>query len=140
MHSGCRGPVECTRRWQNSHQWGSNPRPYAYEAHALPLSYSGDGNCLLWQQQLFGLSVCAPTHHSAQKSLKILPPGIEPGTFCVLGRCDNHYTTVTYGITIWRGQPHGVVKPLCVKWGGIHNAPTGNRTRTTRLEGGNHNH
>ena len=26
----------------------------------------------------------------------ILPPGIEPGTFCVLGRCDNHYTTVTW--------------------------------------------
>ena len=24
-----------------SHQWGSNPRPYAYEAHALPLSYRG---------------------------------------------------------------------------------------------------
>ena len=24
-----------------SRQWGSNPRPYAYEAHALPLSYSG---------------------------------------------------------------------------------------------------
>ena len=25
-----------------SRQWGSNPRPYAYEAHALPLSYGGD--------------------------------------------------------------------------------------------------
>ena len=24
-----------------SRQWGSNPRPYAYEAHALPLSYRG---------------------------------------------------------------------------------------------------
>ena len=22
-------------------------------------------------------------------------PGIEPGTFCVLDRCDNHYTTKT---------------------------------------------
>ena len=30
------------------------------------------------------------------KILKILfPPGIEPGTICVLGRCDNHYTTET---------------------------------------------
>ncbi len=28
--------------------------------------------------------------------IKILfPPGIEPGTICVLGRCDNHYTTET---------------------------------------------
>ena len=28
--------------------------------------------------------------------LKMFPPGIEPGTFCVLDRCDNHYTTETY--------------------------------------------
>ena len=26
---------------------------------------------------------------------KLFPPGIEPGTFCVLDRCDNHYTTET---------------------------------------------
>ena len=26
------------------------------------------------------------------KKIKVLP-GFEPGTFCVLGRCDNHYTT-----------------------------------------------
>ncbi len=25
----------------------------------------------------------------------MFPPGIEPGTICVLGRCDNHYTTKT---------------------------------------------
>ena len=25
----------------------------------------------------------------------MFPPGIEPGTFCVLDRCDNHYTTET---------------------------------------------
>ncbi len=25
----------------------------------------------------------------------MFPPGIEPGTICVLGRCDNHYTTET---------------------------------------------
>ena len=27
-----------------------------------------------------------------EKKDKVLP-GFEPGTFCVLGRCDNHYTT-----------------------------------------------
>ena len=27
---------------------------------------------------------------------KMFPPGIEPGTFCVLDRCDNHYTTETW--------------------------------------------
>ena len=26
---------------------------------------------------------------------KVFPPGIEPGTFRVLGGCDNHYTTET---------------------------------------------
>ena len=26
---------------------------------------------------------------------KMFPPGIEPGTFRVLGGCDNHYTTET---------------------------------------------
>ena len=25
----------------------------------------------------------------------LFPPGFEPGTFCVLDRCDNHYTTET---------------------------------------------
>ena len=25
----------------------------------------------------------------------MFPPGFEPGTFCVLDRCDNHYTTKT---------------------------------------------
>ena len=25
----------------------------------------------------------------------VFSPGIEPGTFCVLDRCDNHYTTKT---------------------------------------------
>ena len=32
------------------------------------------------------------TQHNPQK---MFPPGIEPGTICVLGRCDNHYTTET---------------------------------------------
>ena len=31
------------------------------------------------------------------KSLKgLFLPGFEPGTFCVLGKRDNHYTTETY--------------------------------------------
>ncbi len=29
------------------------------------------------------------------KKQNMFPPGIEPGTFCVLDRCDNHYTTET---------------------------------------------
>ena len=32
------------------------------------------------------------------KKVEKFPPGIEPGSFCVLDRCDNHYTTKTsYG-------------------------------------------
>ena len=27
---------------------------------------------------------------------KLFPSGIEPETFCVLGRCDNRYTTETH--------------------------------------------
>ena len=30
---------------------------------------------------------------------RLFPPGIEPGTFRVLGGCDNHYTTETPGRT-----------------------------------------
>ena len=30
--------------------------------------------------------------------INMFPPGIEPGTFCVLGRCDNHYTTETQAL------------------------------------------
>ena len=29
------------------------------------------------------------------KNLTLFSPGFEPGTFCVLDRCDNHYTTKT---------------------------------------------
>lgn len=28
---------------KESLEWGLNPRPFAYEANALPLSYRGDG-------------------------------------------------------------------------------------------------
>ena len=34
------------------------------------------------------------------------PPGIEPGTFCVLGRRDNHYTTET---EIWSAHKNEIV-------------------------------
>ncbi len=30
-----------------------------------------------------------------EKKNNMFSPGIEPGTICVLGRCDNHYTTET---------------------------------------------
>ena len=30
-----------------------------------------------------------------KKIEKLFPPGIEPGTISVLGRCDNHYTAET---------------------------------------------
>ena len=32
---------------------------------------------------------------------KMFPPGIEPGTFRVLGGCDNHYTTETWQQGYW---------------------------------------
>ena len=31
-----------------------------------------------------------------RKKMQLFPPGIEPGTFRVLGGCDNHYTTETH--------------------------------------------
>jgi hypothetical protein len=36
-----------------------------------------------------------------EKKVEKFPPGIELGTFCVVERCDNHYTTKTlYGINL----------------------------------------
>ena len=39
----------------------------------------------------------------------MFPPGIEPGTFRVLGGCDNHYTTETVERIVKSGklQPSG---------------------------------
>ena len=37
-------------------------------------------------------SLFHPYDEKEKKNLQVLP-GFEPGTFCVLGRCDNHYTT-----------------------------------------------
>ncbi len=34
-------------------------------------------------------------------SKKMFPSGIEPETFCVLGRCDNRYTTETFYVKAW---------------------------------------
>ena len=36
-----------------------------------------------------------------KKKKKVFSPGIEPGTFCVLDRCDNHYTTKTSCDKTW---------------------------------------
>ena len=33
---------------------------------------------------------------------QLFSPRIEPGTFCVLDRRDNHYTTKTYHIYVWK--------------------------------------
>ena len=30
------------------------------------------------------------------ETMKMFPPGLEPGTLCVLGTRDNHYTTETW--------------------------------------------
>ena len=38
--------------------------------------------------------------------INLFPPGIEPGTFRVLGGCDNHYTTET-AIGIANGENGG---------------------------------
>jgi hypothetical protein len=39
---------------------------------------------------------CGLTEHRKRvKKEQMFPSGIEPETFCVLGRCDNRYTTET---------------------------------------------
>ena len=78
----------------------------------------------------------------------ILSPGIEPGTFRVLGGCDNHYTTITVVLVMHLARFVVLHGSHAVAWETKYlqvntrraNAPSGNRTRTTRLEGGNHNH
>ena len=45
-------------------------------------------------------SVLSVSYHVLASHLRLkrlFPPGIEPGTFRVLGGCDNHYTTETAG-------------------------------------------
>ena len=42
---------------------------------------------------------------------RLFSPGIEPGTFCVLDRCDNHYTTKT----CWERWP-GLVGDTPTVW------------------------
>ena len=49
----------------------------------------------------------------------MFPPGIEPGTFRVLGGCDNHYTTETCRKLSWNsinyklGNKNNVFKEFC---------------------------
>ena len=38
----------------------------------------------------------------------MIPPRIELGTFCVLGRCDNRYTTESHGLHFQRRTVFGV--------------------------------
>ena len=48
-------------------------------------------------------------------------PGIEPGTFCVLDRCDNRYTTKT--CCVRRGQCGGQVRSLVSHVTTTHRTP-----------------
>ena len=54
-------------------------------------------------QEKYGLKTCLYFRHRkwanemCSRKRVMFPPGIEPGTFRVLGGCDNHYTTETDG-------------------------------------------
>ena len=54
-------------------------------------------------------------HIKMHQEQNMFPPGIEPGTFCVLDRCDNHYTTETWvmgGVFSWRSLGYYII-PFC---------------------------
>ena len=57
---------------------------------ANPKSFSV---CVIFPVCLYGRSFKIIL--SWKKQTKLFPSGIEPETFCVLGRCDNRYTTET---------------------------------------------
>ena len=69
----------------------------------------------------------------------MIPPRIELGTFCVLGRCDNRYTTESYASLARRSaSPWPQLRSLRVR--GQNSATAGNRTRINCLEGNYANH
>ena len=55
---------------------------------------------------------------SSDRRVEISAPGIEPGTFCVLGRCDNHYTTLTIHTATTR-RANGPLDGT-LWWPGVH--------------------
>ena len=71
----------CREHFNKSRRRGSNPRPPAYEADALPLSYIG----IRLEALQFSEIVC--TSFQIQK---VQHPRIELGTFRVLGGRHNH--------------------------------------------------
>ncbi|GIY98446.1 hypothetical protein CEXT_385951 [Caerostris extrusa] len=52
-----------------------------------------------------------PLGHQAPKKLHIVPPGLEPGTVRVIGRCDNHYIKVDITILKLANYP--------IKWNNV---------------------
>ena len=55
-------------------------------------------------------------------------PGIEPGTFCVLDRCDNRYTTKTLG-----SEKHVRSMYFRVFWGGADFCPLNTQGSSSEL-------
>ena len=70
---------------QNCSRPGSNRGPCACEAHVI--TTTPREHWLIAVGSFQGVAQQRP-----EEKNKVLP-GFEPGTFCVLGRCDNHYTT-----------------------------------------------
>ena len=66
---------------------GSNRGPCACEAHVITTTPQEQ----LAKNEILAMKLPNFAPPIFQK-VKVLP-GFEPGTFCVLGRCDNHYTT-----------------------------------------------
>ena len=43
------------------------------------------------------------------------PRGLEPRTFCVLGRCDDHYTMVTENVKLFRSSQNTLINTVFYK-------------------------
>ena len=74
-------PLKANYQIPKSRRRGSNPRPPAYEADALPLSYIGTR-----LQALHFLEIL----YTSLQIQKVQHPRIELGTFRVLGGRHNH--------------------------------------------------
>ena len=57
---------------------------------------------------------------SGYQNFRLFPPGLEPGTFRVLGERDNHYTTETgchvEGTSVLQSLVGGLVVPKASNW------------------------
>lgn len=91
---------------------------------------------------LYGVSASCKSEPT--RSAKMIPPRIELGTFCVLGRCDNRYTTESpvrgWRRTALKHRPLGwrdAPKPPAPRHYSAKRkrATAGNRTRINCLEG-----